>query len=285
MGIIGLESFVDSFCKKTNGSFRETPLRNIQLVIDGNQLSYVICNELCPNNEYSGNYDQLYLVAKKMFTALKPFTHIIIFDGSKENSNKAIGRFEQKIEKMANLKTKFNPTPNDSNHLKTLEKFPPLFVRMIVFKIVNELNINYAMADGMADHAVACYANGNNKTGARFTVLSRDSYFYAYILDQGYLCMKYFIDFLKQPDNINGSTQVPIYTLNNLLIYLGLHYKTWLYFCVILGDKDVDLTLNLNYLKANQINTRNGQAIRLINHLREAEKSMLLNNFQYIRSF
>lgn len=38
-------------------------------------------------------------------------------------------------------------------------------------------------------------------------------------------------------------------------------------------------------MKENQINTRNGQTIRLINHLRETEKSKLFNNYEYIRSF
>ena len=74
--------------------------------------------------------------------------------------------------------------------------------------------------------------------------------------------------------------------MNNLLGYLRLqNHKTWLYFCVILGDRDIDLARNLNYLIKNRIDTRNGNLIRLVNHLQSDEMSSLNNNFKNLRSF
>ena len=98
--------------------------------------------------------------------------------------------------------------------------------------------------------------------------------------------MKYFIDYLREPNKLNGLTKVPIFTMNNLLGYLRLqNHKTWLYFCVILGDRDIDLARNLNYLIKNRIDTRNGNLIRLVNHLQSDEMSSLNNNFKNLRSF
>ncbi len=76
------------------------------------------------------------------------------------------------------------------NHLDYLNKFPPIFVRMVIFNLVKELGILYEMSEGMADHSVACYAQGYNKDGLKYTVLSCDSYFYVYNLDNDYVSFK-----------------------------------------------------------------------------------------------
>ena len=116
---------------------------------------------------------------------------IIYIIRSKEDHNKAIGRFEKKIQNIANLPTKFNAAENEEDHLDTLNKFPPIFVRMVIFNLVNELDISYKMSEGMAYHSVACYAQGYNDDGLKYTVLSWNSYFYAYNLDNGYVSFKF----------------------------------------------------------------------------------------------
>ena len=47
----------------------------------------------------------------------------------------------------------------------------PIFANMILFKVVKELNIKHRMAEGIADHAVACYAEGSNSDGYYILVL------------------------------------------------------------------------------------------------------------------
>jgi hypothetical protein len=172
---------------------------------------------------------------------------------------------------------------NEEEHLDTLNKYPPIFVRMIIFNSVNELDIPYKMSEGMAYHSVACYAQGFNKDGLKYTVLSWNSYFYAYNLDNGYVSFKDLINILKEPSNLSSSTEVHVYYLKRLLSHLKLSsYLTWLYFCVLLGDYDIGFDRNIGYFREKRINTRDG-FMNLINHLRQNESSMLSNNFSEIR--
>jgi hypothetical protein len=169
------------------------------------------------------------------------------------------------------------------NHLDYLNKFPPIFVRMVIFNLVKELGILYEMSEGMADHSVACYAQGYNKDGLKYTVLSCDSYFYVYNLDNGYVSFKDLMNSLKEPKNLSNKTEVHVYYLENLLSCLKLSsYLTWFYFCVLLGDYDIGLDRNIGYFREKRINTRDG-FMNLINHLRQNESSMLSNNFSEIR--
>jgi hypothetical protein len=184
MGIIGLETFITNVHKNLNGDFSHpsspfklVPLRNIKLVIDGNQLPYLICSQM-QSNHFGGNYDQLYEVIKSALTQLMPYIEMIVFDGSKEDKEKATKRFSQRILYMSKSQSK-----KKSDEAK---RKPPFFLRMILFKVIRELNIKHCMTSGMADHAVACYANGvGNGSSEKFSVYSRDSYFFAYNLEKG----------------------------------------------------------------------------------------------------
>ena len=288
MGIKGLETFIDSLYKNKRSAshsqfINNVSLSNIKLVIDANQLPYVICNELYRSNQHGGNYDEIYSKTKEILVALKPFIAKIIFDGSKEDCDKAIKRFKEKIRKRSNLKTEWNAS---KKHIDTLSQVPPFFFRSILFNLVNELSISYSMSEGMADHAVACYANGANKESQKYTVLSHDSYFYAYNLEKGYITFKYFSDILRKPNKLNLSTLVPVFHISSLLNHLNLKsYQTWLYFCVLLGDNDIHLNRNERYFKDKKINIANGDFINLIHYLKQNETSLIQNNFGEIRSY
>ena len=287
MGINGLETFIDSLHDPSQHSrfMSNEPLNKIKFVFDANLLPHVICNELNCNNQYGGNYDEIYSKAKEILVALKPFIAKMIFDGSKEDSNKAVKRLEKKISKIANLPSKWKPNPSQDDQYETLTQYPPFFVRMIIFDLVKELDINYSMSYGMADHAVACYANGFNEEGKKYTVLSRDSYFYAYDLKKGYLSFRYLTEKLKEPKNLNGLTEVPVFNVKSLLDYFGLtSHKTWLYFCMLMGDNDIELSRNVDYFRAKRIDTRYGKWINLINYLKENERHLLQSDFKEIRS-
>ncbi len=138
--------------------------------------------------------------------------------------------------------------------MDTLNLHTPLFAHMILFKVVKELNIKHRMAEGQADHAVACYAEGSNLDGLKYTVLARDSYFYVYKLSKGYVSMKYIIDKLKQPEKINDFTQVPVYYCSQLIDYIGWQsFETWFWFCILLGDYDYGIPKNIKYFRDNNL--------------------------------
>lgn len=287
MGINGLETFLDSFYGQSqqNKFINTELLSRIKFVIDANQLPHVICRELNCNNQYGGNYDEIYSKAKEILVALKPFIAKMIFDGSKEDPKKAIGRFEDKIYKIANLPTKWKPNPYKNEQYEALTQHPPFFIRMIIFDLVKELNINYSMSNGMADHAVACFANGFNEESKYYTVLSRDSYFYAYDLKKGYLSFKYLIEKLKDSTNLNALTEVPVFNVKSLLHYFELaSYKTWIYFCILMGDSDQGINRNIAYFRAKGIDTRNGNWTNLIKYLKRNEGYLLQSDFNEIRS-
>lgn len=288
MGFQRLETFIDTLYKESkqnliNASpFRNKTLGKLKLVIDGNELPYAICKELYRANEYSGNYNQIYKKAHEMLSSIKPYIEIIIFDGSKVDAVKRMKRFEEGIQRLRNQQEK---SLNPDEYLELLKGIQPLFMKNVIYEVINQLGINYSMTEGTVHHAIACYANGHNPTQAKFTVLARNSFFYVYNLECGYLSNKYFINYLKDPKLINDSIRVPIFYVNDLLAYLDLkNYKTWLYFCILLGDYDYNLERNITYLKWNNLDTKNNNLMSLVNHLKQYEHSLLHNDFYLLRS-
>jgi hypothetical protein len=247
-------------------------LKDLNLVIDGNQFPYHISHML-KSNEYGGNYDQIYDKIREIFQILKPFIEIVIFDGSKEDLNKSIFRFNKNIDNSIRV--------NSSHDIDDLKKTPPFFFRMIMYKVLRELKIKHVMTDGMADHAVACYANGFNDKGVYGTVLSMDSHFYAYNLKNGYLSFKYFNRLLYDLTNLNGSTEVPVFYVGRLIKILELrNFRTWLYFCILLGDYDINLISNKRFMNAHCLKDKKD----LLDHLKKEESSLLQNGYKHIRN-
>jgi len=159
---------------------------------------------------------------------------------------------------------------------------------MILFKVVKELNIKHRMAEGQADHAVACYAEGSNLDGLKYTVLARDSYFYVYKLSKGYVSMKYIIDKLKQPEKINDFTQVPVYYCSQLIDYIGWQsFETWFWFCILLGDYDYGIPKNIKYFRDNNLIEKrtemNLNYMSIINYFIENEFLLCMSKYCEIK--
>lgn len=151
---------------------------------------------------------------------------------------------------------------------------------MILFKVVKELKIKHRMTEGQADHAVACYAEGSNLDGLKYTVLARDSYFYVYKLSKGYVSMKYIIDKLKQPEKINDLTRVPVYYCSELIDYIGLQsYETWFWFCILLGDYDYGIPKNIKYFRDNNLI----DYMSIINYFIENEFLLCMSKYSEIK--
>ena len=268
-------------------------LKDLRLIVDGNQLPYHI-SHIIKSNEYGGNYDQIYEKIKEIFQILKPYIEVVIFDGSKEDLTKSVHRFKKNIND--SLQT------NSNSNLDDLKKTPPFFFRMIMYKVLRELDILHLMADGMADHAVACYANGFNDRGVYGTVLSMDSHFYAYNLKNGYLSFKYFSTVLNDLNNLNGSTNVPVFYVGRLIKIIEFrNYRTWLYFCILLGDYffyilfisiiykaheillgdyDLKLAKNKTFMKTHCLENKTD----LLDHMKKEECSLIQNGYKQIRS-
>jgi hypothetical protein len=176
MGIRGLETMLESFYKSEHSSkiFTQKKLKDLHLIIDGNQLAYLLSN-MYKCGHYGGHYDYFYEKIKKLLSKLKNSIEIIIFDGGKENMSKSMRRLERKIEGCANLGNALTSTAPEcpSEHVLTLQEYPSLFNKMILYKVLNELGIRHAMTESLADHPIALYANGDNDTKKKFTVLSK----------------------------------------------------------------------------------------------------------------
>ena len=96
--------------------------------------------------------------------------------------------------------------------------------------------------------------------------------------------MKYFISILKEANKLNSASEVHVFYLKNLLCHLNLSYDTWLYFCVLLGDFDIEIERNIKYFKQKRIDTRYSNFMNLITYLKQNESSMLSNSFSEIRN-
>jgi hypothetical protein len=275
MGIKGLESFLTNTYNqskdRSNSPFVTTELKNLKLIVDGNQLPYHI-SEILNTNQHGGNYDQLYHKIRVVFQILKPFIEVVIFDGSKEDLEKATERFSKNVLSTAQA--------NSNYDLIDLKKTPPLFFRTVMYKVLRELDIMHFMSDGMADHAIACYANGFNDNGTFGTVLSMDSDFYAYNLKNGYLSFKYFTPLLGNLNKLKGSTKVPVFYVSRLMEIVEIkNFQTWLYFCILLGESDINLSLNTIYMSKNSLKNK----IDLINHLQTNENKFIDEGYKRIR--
>ena len=294
MGIRGLESFLDYYYEDKNaGIFVKTKLKDLKLVIDGNQFAYLLSNTFkC--GHYAGHYDFFYEKTKTLLAKLKNSIEIIIFDGGKENAKKSIRRLENKVAWNANVRLEgggersFRERDSDLEHMSNLEMYPALFNKMILFKVLNELGIKYVMLDGLADHVIAVYANGLNPPSNQtpLTVMSKASFFNVYNLRGGYLCSKYVMSMFQDVDSVSENTEFGVFYLRNLLKHFGFESQlTWIYFCVLMGNSDdSDLSRNFGYFKEHNIDTRQNNFVRLGGHLRGEEKKLLQTGFKQIRA-
>ncbi len=144
------------------------------------------------------------------------------------------------------------------------------------------VEISYKMTKKEADHAIARYANGYNDDRKFYTVLSGDSCFYIYDLNQGYVSFKD----LNIKD-LNDSTEVPVYYSDNLLKSLDLNFRSWFYFCILLGEEDVDLKRNDKYIKDIGIKVENGfinkyELMKIIKLFQNKKDEMKGNNYSEI---
>lgn len=287
MGIRGLETFVDRIYHSENRNqvFDELKLSELKLVIDGNQFAYVL-STLYQQGLFGGNYDEFYQRVKGLLLRLKNSIEIIIFDGAKESIEKSKHRLEQKIARVANVKLEDSPALDQKDHIELLKEFPSLFNRSILYKILQELRINYSMCEGMADHVIALYANGHNSKQEKFTVMSKASFFNVYNLEKGYLSTKYAFSIFENIQNLDPDTTLyPVFKLSKIMKFFRLEKQiTWIYFCILCGNNDdEELKRNITYLKEFNIDTRGGNLTHLIAHCKLEEEHLLDTNFRQIR--
>ena len=286
MGIIGLENFMDEMYNSyvANNVIKLVKLKDIKLVIDANQIPYYL-NDIFKSSEYGGDYDEMYANVRSFFEKLKPFIHILIFDGAKDNEEKAYSRLAQKISRIANLEQqkgrRVTPSLNTLEHFQLLKKYPALFARSLIYEVLDELEIKYIMADKMADELIAAYASGHNQNNGHFTVVTKDTYFYVFKFKEGFLSLKHAFKIFENFSTITEETEVPVFYIHKMLDHLEIDWKTWVYFCLICGDYDY-LPKNVNYLRKNYIDTRNGYN-NLLNHLKNRQNEFLTNNYKRIR--
>jgi hypothetical protein len=283
MGIKGLETFVDdefySKPERKNEIFAEKCLSELKFVLDGNQLAHKLTHDL-ESNLYGGDYNFLYEKVVKFLEKLEPFIEVVIFDGSKESCAKAHKRLEDRMKKISDK--------NDlSLYFTHLRGITPLFTHMIIFKVLSELSIKYFMSSGRADLAIAMYANGENKTGQKFTILSRNSYFYVYKLssDQaGYVSWRHVKHLLDEPDSINAQTKVDVFYLNRMLDFIHYkHWKTWFYFCILLGDNDQALERNKRFFY--RFKLQPNDVLHLLINIGLEEHTWQSNDFHLIKTY
>lgn len=306
MGIRGLETFIDQIYASPESRervFKETSLKELNLLIDGNQIAYLY-QKIYPNGNYGGQYDVMYEKLRCLFVKLKPFIGVVMFNETLDNLNKLLRRLEYNIKGFSTTSelvegqqqfnntgrpligclasyqnTSSNSSSSSSNsgvkargHNKRhtqetlneyegfngLKKIPPTFSKLILIEVLNDLKIKFLFSHGpYSDKACLIHANGCNESSTFYTALSKDSYFYVYKIRKGYISIKFIKDLLLNPNKLSENTKVPVFLIDNLIDYLSLKsFKTWLYFCIMLGDNDFELDRNFNYLNANGISTK-----------------------------
>lgn len=283
MGIIGLEKFTEELKANKPTLFKNEHIKNLKLVIDGNQLPYLLFS-LLKSGHYGGCYDQLYRCAREFLGALRPQIEAIIFDGSRK-TKKMEERIRDRIHELANLRNLKTKGPKlDSNaHLERMRDKPALMTRLVLVEVINELGIKYLMTEDMLDYKLAVYANNT-----RSTVLSKDSYYYVYNLSEGYVSIKHLMDALGGDlSRLSCETVVPVFRMKSLLDVVGLKSaKTWLYFCMLLGDYDKRLLRNSNCFSREIKWGASDSLLSFLNFLKKKEQNLMRNEYeQIVRSY
>lgn len=292
MGIRGLETFLERIYSGPNRSmvYTDTKLKDLRLVIDGNQFSYFL-SSLFSLNRTGGAYDVYYAKLKVLLSQLAPSIEVVIFDGCKEFQAKARRRLDSRCEQMNNLGNVFRGV---EEYERFLCEFPALFNRMVLYEVLSELGVKTRMTDGAADYAVALYANGINEEGKKFTVVSKASFFNIYNLEKGYLCSKHLISIFKAYSEGGDLAEalVPVFHLSSLLSYFCLDSPlTWIYFCILCGNTDdVELSRNYKYFEENGVDSRDFTHIIAHiklneNHLRGEKTDFNLIIFNYFINY
>jgi hypothetical protein len=267
MGIIGLETYFKSVenTLKRELVLAYVPLRRLRLVIDGNSLAHKIC-ETFKNNCYGGNYDQIYSQVKSLLIKLRPFTHAVIFAGGKSNSEKPYDRLVDNIKRIL------------AAQLDIFQCFQPLFMRTVIFEVLKELNITFFECKAENNFDLFCYANGSNETNEKFTVLTKNSFFYIYDLKEGYLNF----DHISSDFNlINDSTKLPIFYVSKLLNFFRIKHISWVYACILNGVYNTDLRKNLRFFRLKGIDRK---LENLVSYFLQNEERLVSTNFSEIRN-
>lgn len=277
MGFVGLEKIIDSLkeSNKYNKIFVNVPLQELKFVVDSNQLVFTFLSWY-QDGIYGGNYDSLFENFVDFLNKMQPFIQIVIFSGSKESEKKGTERLKKKI-----LMENYD---SDENYFLFLKNFNPLFSNIVLVEALTNVGIDYLIAADMKVHAVACYANGNNSNKGFFTVLSRDSYFNVYYIEKGYVSWRYVMDIFKDFSKINKDLEIPVFYLRNLLAYYRISFKTWIYFCILLGDYDFDLDKNIKFYKKYKLDLKTSVYHKVLDHFRYNEKKFHENGYRDIRS-
>ncbi|RNA19003.1 hypothetical protein BpHYR1_044920 [Brachionus plicatilis] len=276
MGFVGLEKIVDSLKKssKFNNIFVNVPLAELKFVVDGNQLMFIFLSGY-QYGIYGGNYDKLFDNFVIFLNKMQPYIQIVIFNGSKESEIKGKERLKNKVSRMADFYA-------DKNYSHFANEFNPLFSRNVLIEALIHVGIDYVMTSEMKVHGVACYANGNNPVKGFFTVLSKDSYFNVYYIEKGYVSWKYVADIFKNLSNIKSDLEVPVFYLRNLLASSRISFKSWIYFCILLGDHDFELGKNAKFYQKYKLDM--WKFYKVLDHFRQNEINFHQNGYRDIRS-
>ncbi|RNA43531.1 hypothetical protein BpHYR1_028496 [Brachionus plicatilis] len=268
MGFFKIEAYIDGLynSSKRNLVFRQIKLDEIKFLIDGMQLTYMIM--FCYlNGQYGGNYDTFYEYLIKLFTKLKPSIHLIVFKSDKEKDSKKRLRMERYAQDL-------NQNPM-SFEIDKLKFNPGLFNKSVIIQAIKDLNISYLETNN--NEFLAYYANGFNSTKSLYTIFSKDSYYNVYDLQKGYFSWSYGMEFIKKFEQFDDNTSLPIFYLCDFLNFVQLKHESWIYFCILNGDKD-EIERNLEFIGSKKFDY-------LLNSMRMFELKNLRNNFRNIRKF
>ena len=296
MGIQGLEHYIDyNFYKNDSADdqvsvFEKTPLKQLRLLIEGDQFIHAYF-DYHKSGVFGGDYDTIYEQLKTIVSKLAPYVEIFVFEGCKAHSNEL-----QKLHKNISRYNGVNSAKKIDGFRFTARK--PFFVRHILQRILNELNIKFAisnnsqpinepkkLSEARFEHQIAVFANNlHGEKDSMLTILSKNSYFYINKLEKGYITWKCVTDLIMSA-NFDANTPLPVFNYKKLCKSLGMKWQSFFYFCILSGENDGILKRRDDFVNAKR-GPKDKRAFHKVlrDYLKREEFCLSRNNYEEIRS-
>ncbi|CAF1039475.1 unnamed protein product [Adineta steineri] len=175
MGIKGLEDFVENNLQL----LEEFELCNCNVLLDGNSIYHGMYTKHKLTSIFGGEYGEFYSYCRRLFELFQTcrIKAIVVFDGAQTDDRKwetTKKRAKEYVDVLKNISLGTN--------------LCPLLLRQTFISVLDDMQIPYAQALGEADEECVSLANRLD-----CYLISKDSDYYCYTVDCGYIPFQYLI--------------------------------------------------------------------------------------------
>ncbi|KAM4600398.1 single-strand DNA endonuclease ASTE1-like [Polymixia lowei] len=226
MGVQGLFTLIEG----NSQIYEDIHFRNSKLVVDGNNLSYLLYFDTGLDRRHGGEYDTFEDVIEKFIKALRDseIELYVVLDGGTDSSERKFETLRKRAEDR--IQQAHNAAMGQEERI-----LPPL-AKAVFKQTLAKLDVSLAQCIGEADQEIASLASE-----WRCPVLSNDSDFYVFDLPAGFLPISHFQ--WKAVSHRGNQTFIPCkrYTTSSFCTFFKIERRLLPVFSAVAGNDYVKL--------------------------------------------